>query len=266
MNWKKRLYDIVFKTDTRAGKLFDVVLVISIILSIIVVMLDSIATIHQEHGKILLTAEWFFTILFTIEYLFRIYISKKKFNYVLSFYGIIDLLAILPTYISLFFAGYHYLLVIRILRLLRIFRILKLYRFIGASSYLMESLKASRHKIAVFLSAVMAIVVIMGAAMYLIEGQESGFKSIPESIYWAIITLTTVGYGDITPVTPLGKALASVVMILGYSIIAVPTGIITAELTMKKDKDERDKKFCTECGCNDHDKDASYCMVCGKEL
>jgi voltage-gated potassium channel len=266
MNWKKRLYDIVFKTDTRAGKLFDVVLVISIILSIIVVMLDSIATIHQEHGKILLTAEWFFTILFTIEYLFRIYISKKKFKYILSFYGIIDLLAILPTYISLFFAGYQYLLVIRILRLLRIFRILKLYRFIGASSYLMESLKASRHKIAVFLSAVMAIVVIMGAAMYLIEGQESGFKSIPESIYWAIITLTTVGYGDITPVTPLGKALASVVMILGYSIIAVPTGIITAELTRKKDKDERDQKICNECGCNDHDKDASYCKVCGKEL
>jgi voltage-gated potassium channel len=174
--------------------------------------------------------------------------------------------AILPTYISLFFAGYQYLLVIRILRLLRIFRILKLYRFIGASSFLIESIKASRHKIAVFLSAVMAIVVIMGAAMYLIEGQDSGFKSIPESIYWAIITLTTVGYGDITPVTPLGKALASVIMIMGYSIIAVPTGIITAELTMKKDKDERDKEICTECGCNDHDKDASYCKVCGKEL
>lgn len=266
MNWKKRLYDIIFKTDTRAGKLFDIILVISIILSIIVVMLDSVATIHNEHGKALLAAEWFFTILFTIEYLLRIYISKKKFQYTLSFYGIIDLLAILPTYISLFFAGYQYLLVIRILRLLRIFRILKLYRFIGASSFLIESIKASRHKIAVFLSAVMAIVVIMGAAMYLIEGPESGFKSIPESIYWAIITLTTVGYGDITPVTPLGKALASVVMILGYSIIAVPTGIITSELTRKKDKDDRDRKICDECECNDHDKNASYCKVCGKEL
>jgi voltage-gated potassium channel len=265
-NLKEKISRIIFKTDTPAGKAFDIALIIAIILSIIVVMLDSVAEIHKEYGQALFVAEWIFTILFTIEYTLRIYTVSKKFKYIFSFYGIIDLLAILPTYISLFFAGYQYLLIIRILRLLRIFRILKLYRFIGASSFLVESIKASRHKIAVFLSAVMAIVVVMGAAMYLIEGPESGFRSIPESIYWAIITLTTVGYGDITPETPLGKALASVVMILGYSIIAVPTGIITAELTRKKDKNESDKKSCDECGCNDHDKDASYCKVCGKEL
>jgi voltage-gated potassium channel len=229
-------------------------------------MLDSVKSIHDEFGQALFIAEWFFTVIFTLEYAVRIIIVRNKFKYIFSFYGIIDLLAILPTYISLFFAGYQYLLVIRILRLLRIFRILKLYRFIGASSFLVESLKDSRHKIAVFLSAVMAIVVVMGAAMYLIEGPESGFNSIPESIYWAIITLTTVGYGDITPVTALGKALASVVMILGYSIIAVPTGIITAELTSKKDKSPRDKGTCSKCGCDDHDKDAGYCKVCGKKL
>lgn len=266
VDWKEKLYRIIFKTDTRAGKIFDIGLIIAIILSIIVVMLDSVASIHDEYGKVLFISEWLFTIIFTIEYALRIYLVRNKSKYIFSFYGIIDLLAILPTYISLFFAGYQYLLVIRILRLLRIFRILKLYRFIGASSFLVESLKDSRHKIAVFLAAVMAIVVVMGASMYLIEGSESGFNSIPESIYWAIITLTTVGYGDITPITPLGKALASVVMILGYSIIAVPTGIITSEFTKKKDKNDRFKKHCEDCKCEDHDKDASYCKVCGKEL
>jgi voltage-gated potassium channel len=253
-------------TDTRAGKMFDIILMVAIILSIIVVLLDSVARVHSMQGELLLIAEWFFTILFTIEYVVRIITSTKKLKYIGSFYGIIDLLSILPTYISLFFAGYQYLIVIRILRLLRVFRILKLYRFIGASSYLAESLRASRHKIAVFLSFVMAIVVIMGAAMYLIEGPEHGFKSIPESIYWAIITLTTVGYGDITPITPLGKALSAVVMILGYSIIAVPTGIITAELTLKKDSSDKVNRHCPGCGCTDHDKDAIYCKVCGKEL
>jgi len=264
---KKELYDIIFKTESRNGRLFDILLMVVIILSIIVVMLDSVADIHNEYGYPLYVAEWIFTILFSIEYILRIYTARRKFRYIFSFYGIIDLLAILPTFISLILAGYQYLIIIRVLRLLRIFRILKLYRFIGASSHLVESLKASRHKIAVFLSAVMAIVVVMGAAMYLIEGPESGFRSIPESIYWAIITLTTVGYGDITPLTPLGKALASIIMITGYSIIAVPTGIITAELGRKKKSPEKSPTgCCTECGCGDHDNDAAYCKVCGKEL
>ncbi len=239
---------------------------IAIILSILVVMLDSIPWIHEEYGRELFIAEWFFTIIFSIEYILRIAITENKFKYIFSFYGIIDFLAILPTYLSLFLYGYQYLIIIRVLRLLRVFRILKLYRFIGASSHLIGSLKASRHKIAVFLSAVMAIVVVMGATMYLIEGPENGFRSIPESIYWAIITLTTVGYGDITPMTPLGKAIASVIMITGYSIIAVPTGIITAELSKKSEKKKEQIKSCEKCGCDDHDEDANYCKVCGNEL
>jgi voltage-gated potassium channel len=264
---KKLIHEIIFGTDTRAGKLFDIILTIAIILSILVVMLDSVIPIHEEYGFDLYIAEWFFTILFTIEYILRIVSSNNKIKYVLSFYGIIDLLAILPTYLSLILAGYQYLIIIRVLRLLRIFRILKLYRFIGASRHLIESLKASRHKIAVFLSAVMAIVVVMGAAMYLIEGPEHGFRSIPESIYWAIITLTTVGYGDITPITPLGKTLAAMIMILGYSIIAVPTGIITAELSWKNaQKDKHQEESCSDCGCVEHDEDANFCKKCGKKL
>ena len=258
------MHEIIFGAETRAGKLFDIILILTIILSIIVVMADSIPWIHDEYGRELLIAEWGFTILFSIEYILRIISSPRKARYLFSFYGIIDLLAILPTYLSLFVAGYQYLLVIRILRLLRVFRILKLYRFIGASSYLLESIRASRHKIFVFLLAVMAIVVIMGAAMYLIEGPENGFTSIPEGIYWAIITLTTVGYGDITPLTPLGKTLSAFVMILGYSIIAVPTGIITAELSRKKD--ERTGVCCPGCKSTENDKDAVYCKFCGKKL
>lgn len=263
MSLKKKLYRIIFLSDTPGGKLFDILLMAAIVLSILVVFVDSVADIHDSYGHFLLTAEWVFTIIFTIEYLLRIYSAPVKSRYVFSFYGIIDFLAIVPTYISLFLIGYQYLLVIRVLRLLRVFRILKLYRFLGASQHLAESLRASKHKIAVFLSFVMAIVVIMGASMYLIEGPENGFKSIPESIYWAIITLTTVGYGDITPITPLGKALASVIMITGYSIIAVPTGIITAEMTRKKDA--KDRK-CRKCGHENHDKDAQYCKVCGESL
>lgn len=266
MSLKKELHDIIFGTESKAGKLFDIFLMITIILSIIVVMLDSVAWVREARGNLLFIAEWIFTILFSIEYVLRIYTSPNKSRYIISFYGIIDLLAILPTYLSIFLTGGQYLIIIRILRLLRVFRILKLYRFIGASSTLVESLNASRHKIAVFLSAVMTIVVVMGAAMYLIEGPENGFRSIPESIYWAIITLTTVGYGDITPVTPLGKALASIVMILGYSIIAVPTGIITSEMSKKTKTDHSNIKSCRHCGCDDHDKNAVYCKICGMEI
>jgi voltage-gated potassium channel len=241
------------------------ILLISIILSILIVFLDSVISFNRQYGHALWIAEWVFTILFSLEYALRIYASQKPMRYIFSFYGIIDLLAILPTYLSLLFAGSQYLIVIRIFRLLRIFRILKLDRYIGASSVLFESLRSSRHKIIVFLSFITAVAVIMGALMYLIEGPVNGFTSIPESIYWAIVTLTTVGYGDISPHTFLGKAVASIIMVMGYSIIAVPTGIITAELTNRKLK-EKSLKKCPGCDQPGHDKDAKYCFVCGTKL
>jgi len=265
MNLKEELYSTIFKTESKSGRMFDLILLISIIVSILIVFLDSVSSINRQYGYYLLIAEWVFTILFTIEYLFRIYATNKPLRYIFSFYGIIDLFAILPTYLSLFFVGSQYLIVIRIFRLLRIFRILKLDRYIGASSILFESMRSSRHKIIVFLSFVSALVVIMGALMYLIEGPENGFTNIPEGIYWAIVTLTTVGYGDISPHTFFGKAVASIVMVMGYSIIAVPTGIITAELTNRKLK-ERDLIRCPECKHTGHDKNAKYCMVCGAQL
>ena len=265
MSFKEELYTIIFRTDTKASKAFDLILLISIILSVLIVFLDSVSSIHRDYGTYLLAGEWVFTILFTIEYIFRIYASRKPLRYIFSFYGFIDLLAILPTYLSLLFTGSQYLIVIRIFRLLRIFRILKLDRYIGASSILFESLKSARHKIVVFLSFVIALVVIMGALMYLIEGPENGFTSIPESIYWAIVTLTTVGYGDISPNTFFGKVVASLVMIMGYSIIAVPTGIITAELSHRKLKEKR-QKICPECDQSGHIKNAKYCMNCGALL
>lgn len=261
---RKNIGDIIFKTDTPLAKGFDVVLLISILLSVIVVFLDSVPSLHLKHGKALFIGEWIFTVLFTIEYLLRIYSARKRLKYLFSFYGIIDLLAILPSYISIIFIGTQYLIVIRILRLLRIFRILKLDRYVGASHHLVSSIKSSRHKIMVFLAAVLTVVVIMGAVMYLIEGPENGFHSIPESIYWAIVTLTTVGYGDISPHTVTGKIIASMIMILGYSIIAVPTGIITAELT--RAQPTRKSLSCDNCGTQDLDTDSKYCKNCGKEV
>jgi len=263
--FRKTIGDIIFKTDTPLAKGFDVVLLISILLSVIVVMIDSVPSIHQSSGNILVICEWIFTILFTIEYLLRIYSAPKRFKYIFSFYGIIDLLAILPSYISLIFVGTQFLLVIRILRLLRIFRILKLDRYIGASHHLISSIKASKHKIMVFLMAVFTVVVIMGAVMYIIEGPENGFHSIPESIYWAIVTLTTVGYGDLSPHTVPGKFIASFIMILGFSIIAVPTGIITSELT-KSQKTSQNSITCKKCGKDDLDSDSEYCKHCGSEV
>ena len=263
--WKHSLYKIIFEADTPGGKAFDIILLISIILSVIVVLLDSVAGFHTKFGKLLFISEWLFTILFTVEYVLRIIISLNSRKYIFSFYGIIDLLAILPTYLSLVFAGTQYLMVIRILRLLRVFRILKLDRYIGASGFLLTALKNSRHKIAVFIGTILAIVVIMGTAMYLIEGPENGFISIPESIYWAIVTLTTVGYGDIAPITFLGKALASFIMILGFSIIAVPTGIITAEMSQISAKSKK-TKTCKNCKKSGHDEDAEFCKYCGNSL
>lgn len=261
---KHKLHEIIFEADTPKGKLFDIILLILIIVSVFVVMLDSVPQINKNAGFILQSIEWAITILFTIEYILRIYAVIKPKNYVFSFYGIIDLLAILPTYLSIFISGTHYLVVIRILRLLRIFRVLKLVHFLGASKYLIISLKGSLYKIGVFLGAVLTIVTIAGSLMYLIEGPENGFTSIPRGIYWAIVTLTTVGYGDITPQTVLGQTLSSIIMIMGYAIIAVPTGIITAEMT--KNKISTNTNHCPYCNSTDHENDAIFCKVCGTKL
>jgi len=262
---RKEIYNIIFEANTPGGKAFDIILLISILLSVIVVFLDSVSSIHHEFGHELYLAEWFFTILFTIEYILRIYSATRKIRYIFSFYGIIDLLSILPTFISLILAGTQFLIVIRTLRLMRIFRILKLDRYVGASSYLTQAIRSGRHKIMVFLTTVFSIVIIVGAMMYLIEGPSNGFTSIPRSIYWAIVTLTTVGYGDIAPQTVWGQFLASLIMILGYSIIAVPTGIITAEMTRQKAGKEQNG-VCKHCGKKDHEDGARFCCHCGSNL
>lgn len=264
-NFRKKLGNIIFDADTPSGKAFDVLLLIAIVLSVFVVMLDSVDSLHEKYGKLFSVLEWSFTILFTIEYILRIYTASKPLKYIFSFYGIIDLLAILPTYLSVFLAGSHYLVVIRILRILRVFRVLKLARFIGAADTLKTALKNSRAKIIVFLEVVLTIVVIVGSIMYLIEGPENGFNSIPKSIYWAIVTLTTVGYGDIAPHTPLGQILASLLMITGYAIIAVPTGIITTEMSKMSAKNVQLKE-CNNCQASSHDTDAVYCKKCGNTL
>lgn len=262
---KEKLHEIIFEADTKGGKLFDIILIVSIIISVIVVMLDSIKSFNHQYGNLLYNIEWFFTILFTIEYLLRLYCVKKPLNYALSFYGLVDLLAIVPTYFALFFPASRYFTVIRILRVLRIFRIFKFVKYLGASRTLIIALKQSRRKITVFLFTVFTLVIIFGSLMYIIEGEENGFTSIPISIYWAIVTLTTVGYGDISPNTPLGQIFASIIMILGYGIIAVPTGIVTSELarTEKKDVSTQVCKYCSNEG---HDSDAVFCKYCGNKL
>ena len=262
---RRRLGDVIFEHDKPPDKLFDIVVLVLIVLSIILVMLESVPWIRESYGGVLRVAEWVFTVLFTVEYTLRIYTARKRLRYVTSFFGVVDLLAILPGYLSLFLLGSQYLIVVRSLRLLRIFRILKLARFLGEASVLRRALSASAPKITVFLGTVVTVVLIVGALMYVVEGAENGFTSIPKSIYWAIVTLTTVGYGDISPQTPLGQTLSAVVMIIGYGIIAVPTGIVTSELS-KVDKGEGQKRVCPECGHTKHDEDATHCKFCGTRL
>lgn len=264
MSFRKRLYIIIFGTDTPAGKAFDVVLLIAILFSVLAVMLESVPSISKNYGQVFKYSEWFFTVLFSLEYLTRIYVTESKKKYIFSFYGLIDLLSVLPTYLSLIFVGSQYLLIIRALRLLRVFRILKLGRFVGEGEQLARALKASRHKITVFMGTVLMLVILLGTVMYLVEGRENGFTSIPLSIYWAIVTLTTVGYGDIAPQTILGQSIASFVMILGYAIIAVPTGIVTVEL--QKDRENRKTKACKNCNSKGHDTEALFCKFCGEKL
>ena len=265
--WRARLHEIVFEADTPEGRAFDVTLIAVIALSVVTVMLDSVRPFSARHGDALRVTEWILTGIFSVEYVLRLMAVRRPLRYATSFFGIVDLLALLPSYVSLFLPAGRYLLVIRVLRLLRIFRVLKLGNFLTEGAVLGGALRASRHKIAVFLATVLTLVVLIGTLMYVIEGEENGFTSIPVSMYWAIVTLTTVGYGDIAPQTPLGKLLASFVMILGFGIIAVPTGIVTSELTRASRPDEPiSTQSCPTCSAGGHAPDARYCRRCGAPL
>lgn len=265
-NWKDRLHEIIYEADTPAGKLFDVVLLILILTSIVFVMLETIPSFNNKYANFFNIAEWVITILFTIEYFLRIISIKKPTQYIFSFYGVIDFLSTIPKYISLFFLGTHALVALRALRLLRVFRILKLVRYVSESNNLLRALNASKAKILVFLSFVVILCIILGTVMYLIEGnQDSGFTSIPRSVYWAIVTLTTVGYGDIAPATPFGQFIASLIMILGYGIIAIPTGIVGAEIATQKSA-PTNTQSCTYCSAEGHKDNADFCYDCGHEL
>ncbi|MEC7263414.1 MAG: ion transporter [Bacteroidota bacterium] len=273
--WKRKLHEVIYEADTPAGKLFDLLLFVLIIFSVVLVMLESIKGFDDKHHATLLTLEWIITILFSLEYIARLISIKKPWKYALSFYGIIDFLSTIPLYLSYIFAGSQVLLAVRAFRLLRIFRILKLVKFIGEASQLQAALKASRTKIAVFIYVVLILSVILGTLMYIVEGDESGFTSIPRSIYWTIVTLTTVGYGDIAPQTNWGQFLATIIMVLGYGIIAVPTGIVTAEFTKSnKTGDKEDGKHvvhvntqaCPNCSVEGHRDDATHCYNCGHPL
>ena len=262
---RDKLHNVIFRHEKPIERAFDVVLIAVILLSVLVVMLDSVQSLREAHGTLLLRLEWVFTILFSIEYLLRLWTARRPLGYLTSFYGIIDLLSVLPTYLSVIFPSGRFFVALRILRVLRIFRILKLAQYVQEAAVLSSALQASRRKIIVFVYTVLTIVVVVGSLMYLIEGPESGFSSIPLSIYWAIVTLTTVGYGDISPQTPLGQVLASALMIVGYGIIAVPTGIVTLELD-RASRQTSDARTCSSCGAGKHQLDAMYCRMCGETL
>lgn len=264
---KQKIWRIIFETDTPAGKFFDVVLIGAILLSVVAVMLESVGAIREAYGREFLIAEWIFTIFFTIEYILRIYVSERRKDYIFSFYGVIDLLAILPTYLSVFFFGAQSLLLIRSFRLLRIFRVFKLTHYLNQANIIGTALRASYQKIIVFLVGVLATVFTTGAVMYLIEGPENGFTSIPTSVYWAIVTMTTVGYGDIAPQTVPGQMLASLLMIAGYGVLAVPTGIVSVEMAKAHNVNLTGQtRICGHCQTQIFQSDAKYCRICGKPL
>ncbi len=264
----EKMHEIIFEADTRAGKIFDIVLLIIILLSVFVVLVDSVPIIHENNERLLIILEWIFTIIFSIEYIMRIISSKRPAGYIFSFFGIIDLLSILPAFIGLIFAGGHYLLTIRALRLLRVFRIFKLAQFVVEGNNLIIALRKSRRKITIFLLFVLMVTTFMGSLMYVIESnQDSGFTSIPRSIYWAVVTLTTVGYGDIAPSTNFGQFIAAIMMILGYAVIAVPTGIVGAEIAQQNSEEkEISTQACAYCAKDDHEYGANYCNNCGGKL
>jgi voltage-gated potassium channel len=262
--WRRRLYEVIFEADTPTGRAFDLLLIALILASVTAVVLESVAAVRARYGPALLAAEWAFTLLFTLEYALRLLVVRRPGRYATSFFGLVDLAAVVPGYVSLLVPGTQALLVVRLLRVLRVFRILKLTEYLHEGRTLSEALWASRRKVGVFLTAVLSLVVVIGSLMYLIEGPENGFSDIPTSIYWAVVTLTTVGYGDISPHTPWGRAAAAVVMVLGYGIIAVPTGIVTAELT-RAARGVRPEP-CPGCGLGGHDGDARHCKRCGARL
>lgn len=263
--WRQRVHEIVYEADTPEGKAFDVGLIVAIVASVLVVMLESVAAIQTKHGTALRVAEWVFTVLFTVEYALRLAVVERPGRYARSFFGVVDLLAIVPTYVSLFAPGAQALTVIRALRILRVFRVLKLVHYVRESRALATALRASGRKVLVFLFTVLILVVILGSTMYLVEGEDNGFTSIPRSIYWAVVTLTTVGYGDIAPQTPMGQALAALVMILGYAIIAVPTGILSVEMA-RVEKGGLSTQACKACSAEGHDANAVHCKFCGAAL
>lgn len=262
---RQRIYTVIFGIDTPAGRRFDVALIIAIVTSVVAVLLDSISPLSERFGGYFYGIEWFFTLLFTVEYAARLYCHPQPLRYAVSFYGVVDLLSILPTYIGLWYPEAKHLLVVRMLRVFRVFRILKMFRYLREANVLFRSLAMARRKIFVFLFSVMILMVVFGSVMFVIEGPDNGFTSIPRSIYWAIVTMTTVGYGDITPHTVLGQAIAGMAMITGYSIIAVPTGILSAELITEMNR-ERLSIYCQQCGRGEHDSDAVYCKHCGTHL
>ncbi len=266
---KEYLHRIIFEADTPAGKFFDVALLVLILLSVLVVMIETVPSYQEKYGSIFLVLEWIFTIVFTVEYLLRLYCVYRPIKYATSFYGVVDFVSILPTYLSFFLSGYHSLMVVRGLRLLRVFRIFKLTQFLSEGQIIISALRASRAKIAVFMFFILVMVSIFGSLMYLIEGNSNeGFDSIPRSIYWAIVTLTTVGYGDISPSTAFGQFVSSIIMIAGYAVIAVPTGIVSAEVikSSKTEEEEILTTSCRYCSQEGHDMDADYCKYCGEPL
>ncbi len=265
-DWKDVLYIIVFRSTTRAGKRFDVGLLIAIVLSVLVVLLDSVPSIHAKYGGRLYIIEWIFTLLFTIEYIIRIIVLERKKKYIFSLIGIIDLIAIIPTYLSLFVFGYQFLIVFRSLRLLRIFKILQLKNFQNAGSYISSALYNSYRKIMIFMMFIVLLVVIIGSVMYIVEKDTPGFESIPHAIYWAVVTITTVGYGDVSPATALGKFFSIIVMLCGYSIIAVPTGIVTMEMAKARESIDNSDTKCPRCGTENQPKNARYCYKCGEKI
>lgn len=265
-SWRNKLHDTIYESNTVAGKVFDVVLLLLIIFSIVIVMLDSIRIYNRQYATLFTVLEWTFTIVFTIEYILRLISIEKPWRYVFSFLGLIDLLAIIPSYLSIFFAGAESLLVFRALRFLRVFRIFKLTHFLSEMQFLKAAITGSLKKISIFMLVVLSLVIILGSVMYLVEKGRNGFNSIPESIYWAIVTITTVGYGDISPVTSLGKLIASLIMLIGYGIIAVPTGIITTEMAMAVRSRKQGHETCPGCGKEGHDHDAVFCKRCGTLL
>lgn len=266
---RDRVWRIIFLSDTRSGKAFDVALLWLIGVSVLVVMLESVEALDSRHHDLFRLIEWIFTILFTIEYAVRIWVVRKKRTYIFSFFGIVDLLSIIPTYLTLLNFGVHYLVVVRILRLLRIFRVLKMARYLGEANLLINALRSSLPKVTVFLFCVFAVTAILGTLMYLVEGilgKNEGFSNVPQSVYWAIVTISTVGYGDVTPITVVGKMIATVIMLTGFGIIAVPTGIVIGELNMSMRKIQPDNRVCGECGHRGHDPKAGFCKMCGNGL